>query len=165
MKRVLIGIVVMAVLVAVGSMLLGCTPPGAPGEPEATVEEVPVVRSSLDIVAEAVVVPVRDAQLSLPTGGIVAEVLVAEGDQVEAGQVLVRLDSARQEAAVAQAEAQVLRAQNTVAELKAGARPEEIDAARAAVEKAEHPLVEFSLYRFPDQLFRKKAPGPVHHPF
>jgi HlyD family secretion protein len=140
MKKVLVGIIAVAVLVGAGSMLWGCTPPRPPGtptaEPEVPVEEIPVVRDSGGIVADAVVVPVLDAQTSLPTTGIVVEVLVAEGDQVEAGQVLLRLDSARQEAAVAQAEAQVLRAQNAVAELKAGARPEEIDAARAAVELA-----------------------------
>jgi HlyD family secretion protein len=139
MKRIVIGVVVLALLVGVGGTLLGCArtgPAGAPAGEEPTVVEVPVVRSSGDIVADAVVVPVRDAQLSLPTGGIVAEVLASEGDQVEAGQVLVRLASARQEAAVAQAEAQVLRVENTVAELKAGARPEEIEAAAAAVELA-----------------------------
>jgi HlyD family secretion protein len=140
MKKVLIGIVVLAVVVAFGSMLFSCSPPGAPDESETAVEAVPVVRDSGDIVADAVVVPVRDAQLSLSTGGVVAEVLVAEGDQVEAGQALVRLDSARQEAAVAQAEAQVLRAENAVAELKAGARPEEIEAARATVELAQAQL-------------------------
>ena len=139
MKKVLVGIVVATVLIGIGSALSGCSLPGAsgaPAEPEATVEQVPIVRDSGDIVADAVVVPVRDAQLSLATGGIVSEILVAEGDQVEPGQVLVRLDSARQEAAVAQAEAQVARVQNTLAELQAGARPEEIEAAQAAVELA-----------------------------
>jgi HlyD family secretion protein len=141
MNKVLVGIVVVILLVGSGSLLAGCSPPGAPqAEPEATVEQLPVVRDSGDIVSDAVVVPVRDAQLSLPTGGIVAEVLVAEGDQVEAGQVLVRLDAARQEAAVAQAEAQLLRVQNTLAELKAGARPEEIAAAQAAVKMAQAQL-------------------------
>ena len=108
MKKVLVGLVVVAVLVGFGGVLFGCSPPsppGAPAEPEAATQEVPVVRDSGEILADAVMVPVRDAQLSLPTGGIVAEVLVAEGDQVEAGQVLVRLDSTRQEAAVAQTEA------------------------------------------------------------
>ena len=110
MKNVRIGIILIAVLIGVGSLLAGCSSSGgSEAEPEATTEQLPVVRDSGDIVSDAVVVPVRDAQLSLPTGGIVAEVLVAEGDQVDAGQVLLRLDSARQEAAVAQAEAQVLR--------------------------------------------------------
>jgi HlyD family secretion protein len=108
-------------------------------------------------VADAVVVPVRDAQLSLPTGGIVAEVLVSEGDQVEAGQVLVRLASARQGAAVAQAEAQVLRAQNAVAELKAGARPEEIEAAQAAVELARAQLARVEEGARPEEVAAAEA--------
>jgi HlyD family secretion protein len=160
MKKVLVGIVVVAVLVGAGSTLLGCAlprPPGAPAEAEPTAALVPVVRDSSDIVADAVVVPVRDAQLSLPTGGIVAEVLVAEGDQVEAGQVLVRLDSARQEAAVAQAEAQVLRVQNTVAELKAGARPEEIEAARATVELARAQLTRVEEGARPEEVAAAEA--------
>jgi HlyD family secretion protein len=157
MKKVLVGIVVVALLVGVGSVLLGCTPPGAPAAPEAATEAVPVVRDSGDIVADAVVVPVRDAQLSLATGGIVAEVLVAEGDQVEAGQVLVRLDSARQEAAVAQAEAQVLRVQNTVAELKAGARPEEIEAAQAAVALARAQLARVEEGARPEEVSAAEA--------
>ena len=126
MKKALVGILVVAVLVAGGSFLLGCMPPGAPDQSAATAEEVPVVRDSGDVVADAVVVPVLDAQLSLPTGGIVDEVLVAEGDQVGAGQMLLRLDSVRQEAAVAQAEAQVARVESSLAELRSGARPEEI---------------------------------------
>jgi HlyD family secretion protein len=159
-KRALVGIVVVAVLVGAGCTLLGCAlprPPGAPAEAEPTVVEVPVVRPSGDIVADAVVVPVRDAQLSLPTGGVVAEVLVAEGDQVEAGQALVRLDSARQEAAVAQAEAQVVRAQNTLAELKAGARPEEVEAAAAAVDLARAQLTRVEEGASPEQVAAAEA--------
>ena len=87
--------------------------------------------------AEAKVVPARVAGLSLPTGGIVAEVLVAEGEQVAAGQTLVRLDSARQAAAVAQAEAQLQRAQAALAELKAGSRDEERRSAQAALDAAQ----------------------------
>ena len=81
--------------------------------------------------------PARVAGLSLPTGGIVAEVLVAEGEQVAAGQMLVRLDSARQAAAVTQAEAQLQRAQAALAELKAGLRDEERRSAQAALDAAQ----------------------------
>ena len=87
--------------------------------------------------AEAKVVPARVAGLSLPTGGIVAEVLVNEGGQVAAGQTLVRLDSARQAAAVTQAEAQLQRAQAALAELKAGSRDEERRSAQAALDAAQ----------------------------
>jgi HlyD family secretion protein len=161
MKKVLVGIIAVALLLGAGIMLLGCTSsssPGAPAaEPEVTAEEIPIVRDSGGIVADAVVVPVRDAQLSLATAGIVAEVLVAEGDQVEAGQVLVRLDSARQEAAVAQAEAQVLRAQSALAELRAGARPEEIDAAQAAVELARAQLTRVEEGARPEEVAAAEA--------
>jgi HlyD family secretion protein len=157
MKKVLIGIVILGVLAVIGSALIGCSPPGAPAEPEPTVDVLPVVQDSGDIVADAVVVPVRDAQLSLPSGGIVAELPVAEGDQVEAGQVLVRLDSARQEAAVAQAEAQLLRVENTLAELKAGARPEEIEAAAAAVELARAQLARVEEGARPEEVAAAEA--------
>lgn len=160
MKKVFVGFIVVALLMGVGSLLLGCSnsgPSGAQEEPQTTVGEVPLVRDSGDIVADAVVVPVRDAQLSLPTGGIVAEVLVAEGDQVETGQVLVRLDSARQEAAVAQAEAQVQRAQNALAEVVAGARPEEIEAAQAAVELARAQLTRVEEGARPEEVAAAEA--------
>jgi HlyD family secretion protein len=157
MKKIVVGIVLVALLVGVASLLAGCAPPGAPAEPEATAELVPVVRDTGDVVSDAVVVPVRDAQLSLPTGGIVAEILVAEGDDVEAGQVLLRLDSARQEAAVSQTEAQVLRVQNTLAELKAGARPEEIAAAQAAVKLAQAQLTRIEEGARPEEVAAAEA--------
>jgi multidrug resistance efflux pump len=110
--------------------------------PQETVRaaELPAVKASNDVVADAVVVPIKSAQLSLPSGGIVAEIAVEEGEQVEAGQVLVRLEASRQAAAVTQAEAQLLRAQLAVQDLQAGPRPEEIAAAQAAVEAAQAQL-------------------------
>ncbi len=87
--------------------------------------------------ADAKVVPVQSAELSLAANGIVAEVLVAEGDRVEAGQPLLRLDSARQKASLAQAQAQLQRAEAQLAQAKSGAREEEIAAARAALDAAQ----------------------------
>jgi len=99
----------------------------------------PVVAEE-QLVAEARVVPVHGAALSLPGGGIVAEVLVAEGDQVQAGQALLRLDQARATAAVAQAEAQLAQAQAAYEQLTAGATPEEIAASEAQLRAAEAQL-------------------------
>ena len=89
-----------------------------------------------EVVADAAVVPARNADLSLPTGGIVAEILAQEGQQVEQGAPILRLESARQQAAVAQADAGLAAAQARLAELKSGARSAEIDAAQAAVDAA-----------------------------
>ena len=49
------------------------------------------------------------------TGGRVAEVLVREGDMVEPGQVLVRMDTAQLEAQFARVEADIARAESDVA--------------------------------------------------
>jgi HlyD family secretion protein len=88
------------------------------------------------VVADARVVPVREASLSLTNGGIVKEILVAEGDQVEAGQLLLRLDAAQQKVAVARATADVQRAQATLQQLLAGPREAEIQSAQAQVDAA-----------------------------
>lgn len=96
----------------------------------------PPVRASNDVVADAVVVPARAADLSLPGGGIVAEILVEEDAQVEAGQPLLRVQALRQQAAVAQAEAGVQRATARHAELRAGPRSQEVETAQAAVDAA-----------------------------
>lgn len=92
------------------------------------------------VVAEGVAVPAEWAALSSPTGGVVVELLAREGEQVTAGQTILRLESSRQAAAVAQAEAALSRAQARLAELKAGPRAEEIAIAEAAVELAKAQL-------------------------
>lgn len=92
------------------------------------------------VVAEAVVVPVQSAELSLPASGAVAEIVVAEGDRLEAGDLIARLQSDREVVAVAQAQAAVDGAQAVVNQLLAGARPEEIAAAQANVDAAQAQL-------------------------
>jgi HlyD family secretion protein len=107
--------------------------------------------------ASGEVVPARDADLSLPTDGVVSEVLVAEGDEVEAGQVLVRLEAIQQRAAVSQAEAGLRRAQVQLDELKAGPRPQEIEAGQAAVEAAQAGLARLTEETSPEEVAAAKA--------
>ncbi|MFL7892643.1 MAG: HlyD family secretion protein [Anaerolineales bacterium] len=62
--------------------------------------------------ASGLVVPQKESLLSVTVGGIVDEVLVEQGDQVDSGQVLVKLaGSEEQLAAVASAEVELLSAQ------------------------------------------------------
>src|SRR5687768_6539715 len=63
------------------------------------------------ISASAVVVPINDAQLSFTSVGKVTDVNVKVGDQVNAGDVLVQLDTIILEAKVKEAEANVVAAQ------------------------------------------------------
>lgn len=106
------------------------------------------------VIAGAGVLPLTSAELDLAATGIVSEVLVSEGDMVKKDQVLMRVDSKRQVAAVAQAHALVdramaaqsaaqaalARAQAALGLLKAPRRPEDIEAAAAAIAVAQAQL-------------------------
>lgn len=76
--------------------------------------------------ATGYVTPIHHADLAFRNGGRVVEVLVKEGDQVKAGQPLVKLDDAELKAGLLQAQADLARWQ-------AGARAEEVAAAQANV--------------------------------
>lgn len=114
----------------IGGQRLGLVPGPSPSP------TIGAVRSNGAITAEGQVVPVRNVQLASTTGGTVSEVLVNEGEQVDASSVLVRLDSAQARSAVNQAQAGLQRAQANLTALRAGPRREDVDAAVAAVESA-----------------------------
>jgi HlyD family secretion protein len=76
-------------------------------------------------------------QAGSKVGGRVAERLVEEGDCVSKGDVLVRLESAEADAAVAAAQAQLAQAEAMLQKIETGARPEQIRQAKAAVDQAE----------------------------
>ncbi|MBL6454925.1 efflux RND transporter periplasmic adaptor subunit [Belnapia sp. T6] len=80
----------------------------------------------------------RIRKLNQPGGMAVTRLgrlLVAEGDRVEAGQLLAEFDDAPQkDAAAAQAEAQVRQARTALERIRAAGRPEEIAAQRARIE-------------------------------
>ena len=78
----------------------------------------------------------RQVSLAFNTAERITELTAREGDRVSPGQVLGRLDLRTARLRVAQAEAQIGVAEQVLARLKAGTRPEEIAQARAAVAAA-----------------------------
>lgn len=74
--------------------------------------------------------------LTATASEVIAEVAVREGDRVAEGQMLLRLNSQRQKARVALAEAGVRQVQARLTELQNGVREEEIAAAKARLEGA-----------------------------
>ena len=82
-------------------------------------------------------VDLRQVELPFNNSERIAAVLVQEGDRVQRGQVLSRLDTSRLEPQVAQAEARVAAQRQVVARLHNGSRPEEIAQARANVALAQ----------------------------
>lgn len=135
MKKVVIGIVVLAFLAGGAYVALGRRGASADALPAAPV--LPAVKADHKVVADAKVVPALNAALSFPAGGIVGEVLVAEGDGVKEGQLLLRLESKDLQARVQQAQAGLAAAEANLATAAAGARPQEVAAREAAVERAQ----------------------------
>jgi HlyD family secretion protein len=79
----------------------------------------------------------KEVTIASETSGRIAEMLVDRGDTVKAGDVLARLDGATLESQRAEAAAGLAAAQANLARVQAGARPEQIAAARAALAQAE----------------------------
>lgn len=101
-------------------MLAGCASPK--DEPTPTAEPGSTADFQSIVGVTGVVVPEQWAALSMKGQGVVAEVLVKEGDRVAAGQALLRLDGqAAAEAAVRTAEQERLTAQQALDELQENA--------------------------------------------
>ena len=70
-------------------------------------------------------------------GGRIQEITVAEGDAVQAGQVIARLDDSLIRLQLAQADANVTEAEARLAQLQAAVRPEDIALAEAQAAQAQ----------------------------
>ena len=94
--------------------------------------------------------------VSVKITGRILERLVKEGDRVTRGQILVRLDDSELAADVRRQDAALRSAQATLRDLEKGARPQEIEDARAALSSTEatRSMTERDLSRN-EQLFRQ----------
>jgi HlyD family secretion protein len=80
-------------------------------------------------------IEVNEAQMSFRIPGRLDKRLVDEGDSVAVGQILATLEKADQEIATARAVAALAQAQAQLAELEAGSRTQEIESARAELDR------------------------------
>lgn len=122
-RRIVIGLVVIAILAAGGYWGYQNYLAPQPEETEDTVAEVNTiaVNTGVSVVsAEGQILPLRDAALSFQTAGVVAEVLVVEGQSVGEGDPLIRLDATDLEISVKQAEAGLAQAEANVVAAEAG---------------------------------------------
>jgi HlyD family secretion protein len=136
-KKVVIGVVIAVVVLAGGAWVYTTylAPQPEAQVPEEAEEEVPRV-----VAATGVVLPFRWATLSVKMGGVVKEVLVEEGDQVQQGQLLVHVDTGDLEDAMAQAEAALVTAQASLAQVEAAPQAEEVAVAQASLAAAQAQL-------------------------
>jgi HlyD family secretion protein len=81
-------------------------------------------------------VDIRQVELAFNASGRILQIDVREGDAVQSGQLLARLDTERLKLSLRQAEALVAAQRETVKRLESGSRPEEIRQARALADAA-----------------------------
>lgn len=128
------------------SVLCGCSNDSIEEEEQQTlptqpvpVEAVKVNRTTLhpclDLVGTLVVLPERSTVISPQIGGWIQKVSVVEGAKVGKGDEVVLLDSRLAQADVAKTEASVAEKEATLARLKRGYLPQEIEAAKQEVRK------------------------------
>ncbi len=171
MKRriwIVVGVLLVAALAGGVALGMGIFAPALAADEEAATAEVTAAQDAQSddgriplesdaIVADARLVPIQSADLSAQSAGLVAEVLVQEGDQVEAGALLVRLNNADRQVAVAQAQAQLQAAEARLLELSNGARAEEVTAAEAALAAAQARLARIAEGALPGQIAQGEA--------
>lgn len=105
--------------------------------PSSASAEVPSFTRPQTLIAPGRVEPTRDAvKLAFEGSGRIAEILVDEGDNVTAGQVLARLDDRLAKARVQAAEAALAQAKARYLLARRGPRKEDIAAARAEADAA-----------------------------
>ena len=127
-------------LLAVAAILAaGCSTTGSAATPTAAnVTPTPIAPG-----AEGKLVPREFVEIGVNSGaaGIIAEVLASEGDPVQAGQVLVRLDDTFLKLAVQEARLKLKQAELDLKKASKPADPEELVAAEKAVQAAKVALV------------------------
>lgn len=109
-----------AIALTAAVVLAGCNRNGAAGPPRASGY-----------------VEATEVRVAPEVGGRVLEVAVAEGDRVEAGALIARLDTADAEIARRRAEAERNQAAAQLRLLQAGARAEDVRQAKAQVDSAQ----------------------------
>ncbi|MFQ6014882.1 MAG: HlyD family secretion protein [Anaerolineae bacterium] len=95
-----------------------------------------VAVASFETLSASGIIEAKEITITTEMGGRVLQILVDEGDEVERDAVLVRLDEDLLWAQIEQARAAVGVAEANLAQVKAGARPEEIAVAEALLAQA-----------------------------
>jgi HlyD family secretion protein len=139
MRRVLLFLIGLAVVVglAVGYYIFQvyAMQPEPAAVSTASIDQAPPTPGN--VTADGTIVPIRHASLAFKIGGTVSEVRVKQGDIVQAGVVLVRLDDSDLSNQAKQADAALKVAKTQLAQLTTGASAAERQAAQDALAAAQ----------------------------
>ncbi len=111
----------------------------------------------LSIIASGKVVPAQSVNLSPKTSGRLVELRVEQGERVEQGQIVARMDDAELQAQLFQSRANLAQSQAQLNQARVGSRPEEIAQARARLAQAQAKLALARAGSRPEEIGQAKA--------
>ncbi|MCL6751849.1 efflux RND transporter periplasmic adaptor subunit [Nostoc sp. CCCryo 231-06] len=112
---------------------------------------------TLRITASGKVVPVQSVNISPKNPGVLSQLYVEQGDRVQQGQILARMDSAGIEAQRSQYRANLAQSQAQLAQAVAGSRPQEIAQARARLAQAQAQLAQAQAGNRPQEIAQSQS--------
>ncbi|MEJ6487410.1 efflux RND transporter periplasmic adaptor subunit [Nostoc punctiforme UO1] len=112
---------------------------------------------TLRITASGKVVPVQSVNISPKNPGVLSQLYVEQGDRIQQGQILARMDSAGIEAQRSQYRANLAQSQAQLAEALAGSRPQEIAQAKARLAQAQAQLAQAKAGNRPQEIAQSQS--------
>ncbi|MCC5656162.1 efflux RND transporter periplasmic adaptor subunit [Nostoc sp. XA010] len=112
---------------------------------------------TLRITASGKVVPVQSVNISPKNPGVLSQLYVEQGDRIQQGQILARMDSAGIEAQRSQYRANLAQSQAQLAQALAGSRPQEIAQARARLGQAQAQLAQAKAGNRPQEIAQSQS--------
>ncbi|MBC6433220.1 efflux RND transporter periplasmic adaptor subunit [Nostoc sp. HG1] len=112
---------------------------------------------TLRITASGKVVPVQSVNISPKNPGVLSQLYVEQGDRIQQGQILARMDSAGIEAQRSQYRANLAQSQAQLAQAVAGSRPQEIAQARARLAQAQAQLAQAQAGNRPQEIAQSQS--------
>ncbi|MEH2125709.1 efflux RND transporter periplasmic adaptor subunit [Nostoc sp.] len=112
---------------------------------------------TLRITASGKVVPVQSVNISPKNPGVLSRLYVEQGDRIQQGQILARMDSAGIEAQRSQYRANLAQSQAQLAQAIAGSRPQEIAQARARLAQSQAQLAAAKAGNRPQEIAQSQS--------
>ena len=112
---------------------------------------------TVTVMANGTVQPQLSVNVSPKNSGILKQLFVKEGDRVQKGQLLAKMDDSNFQGQLLQSQGQVTQAQANLAKLKAGNRPQDIAQAQAELGQAQANLDKLKAGNRPQDIAQAQA--------
>jgi HlyD family secretion protein len=157
LSRWLIGLLLLGGMAGGGLTLYRAIAPAQTAQSQILTAAIEQKSLPITFSANGTVKPERTINVSPKTSGVLKELLVKEGDRVQARQILARMDNSNLQGQLIQAQAQLATAEANLNKLLAGNRPQEIAQAQAQLAAAQANLNKLVAGNRPQEIAQAQA--------